>query len=82
MGFAIVLLRFLVIALYIALIARVVMSWVAPRFDGQVGRLVYQTTEPFLAPIRSVLPRTGMIDLSPMVAFLILTVIAAAVGLR
>jgi uncharacterized protein YggT (Ycf19 family) len=29
-------------------------------------------TEPILAPIRSVLPRTGMLDLSPMIATFIL----------
>lgn len=81
MGLALILLRFLVVLLYIALIARVLLSW-GPRFQGRFGRLVFQTTEPFLEPIRSVLPRTGTLDLSPIVAFLLLSVIAAAVGLR
>ena len=75
MAFVVVFLRFLIIALYIVLLGRVLMSWVNPRFDGPVGRFLYETTEPFLAPIRRVLPQTGMLDLSPLVAFLVLTVL-------
>jgi YggT family protein len=35
-----------------------------------VGRFLYETTEPLLAPIRRVLPQTGMFDLSPLVLML------------
>ena len=76
-AFFIVFLRFLIIALYVVLLGRVLMSWVNPRFEGPVGRFLYDTTEPFLAPIRRVLPQTGMFDLSPLVAFLILSAVAA-----
>ena len=75
--FLLTFLRFLVLALYVMLLARVLMSWINPRFQGAFGRFVFETTEPFLAPIRRVLPRTGMIDLSPLVAFLILSLVAA-----
>ena len=76
-NFLVIFLRFLVIALNLVLLARVLMSWVNPRFDGPVGRFVYETTEPFLAPIRRALPRTGFVDFSPIVAFLILNLLAA-----
>jgi YggT family protein len=33
-------------------------------------------TEPILAPLRRVIPRIGMIDITPMVAIIILIVIA------
>lgn len=42
--------------------------------------VISEITEPILAPIRSILPRMGMIDLSPMIATLILFFIAQGVG--
>ena len=77
--FLVVFLQFLIIALNLVLLGRVLMSWVNPRFEGPVGRFLYDTTEPLLGPIRRVLPQTGMVDFSPLVAFLVLTVIAAVV---
>ena len=71
-------LRLLFLALYVVLLGRVLMSWVNPRFDSPVGRFLYETTEPILAPIRRVLPPMGMVDFSPIVAFVLLSVIAAA----
>jgi uncharacterized protein YggT (Ycf19 family) len=46
-----------------------------PRLQTQGGRLLYQATEPFLAPIRRFLPQTGTIDLSPLIVFLVLAVL-------
>jgi YggT family protein len=37
--------------------------------------MIHQVTEPILAPIRRVLPKMGMLDFSPMVAIILLTVI-------
>jgi YggT family protein len=74
--------RFIVIVLYIAIIGRVLLSWIEPRPRSGIGRAIYQATEPILGPIRRVLPSTGMIDLSPLVALLLLSVVAAAIGLR
>jgi YggT family protein len=82
MAFLVVFVRFMIIALYLVLLGRVLMSWINPRFEGPVGRFLYETTEPFLAPIRRVLPQGGMFDFSPIVAFIILSVIAAAIGIR
>jgi YggT family protein len=80
MAFLVVFVRFMIIALYLVLLGRVLMSWINPRFEGPVGRFLYEATEPFLAPIRRVLPQGGMLDWSPIVAFVILSVIAAAIG--
>ena len=71
-------LQLLFFALYVLILGRVLMSWVNPRFDSALGRFLYETTEPILQPIRRVLPSTGMIDFSPIVAFLLLSVLAAA----
>ena len=62
-------------ALIFALLARVLLSWVNLGPTNPFVVIVYQITEPILAPIRRVLPRMGMLDLSPMIAmFLIIAI--------
>jgi YggT family protein len=68
-------LRLVVVLLWLLILGRVLMSWVDPMGRTQAGRLLFQLTEPMLAPIRSVLPRTGMLDLSPLVLLLVLGVL-------
>jgi YggT family protein len=46
-------------------------------FAGSAFNVLFQITEPFLAPLRRVLPRMGMLDLSPMVAIILLWIIRA-----
>jgi YggT family protein len=82
MAFVFIFIRFMIIALYIVILGRVLMSWVNPRFDGPVGRFLFETTEPILAPIRRVLPQSGMLDLSPLVALIILSALSALVVAR
>jgi YggT family protein len=67
--------QLLATVLWFLLIARVVLSWTNPRGGGGLVAFVYQATEPILAPIRRVLPATGGIDWSPLIAMLILGVI-------
>jgi YggT family protein len=67
--------QLLATVLWFLLIARVVLSWTNPRGGGGVVAFIYQATEPILAPIRRVLPATGGIDWSPLIAMLILGVI-------
>lgn len=82
MEFLTIFLRFLVLALYAVLLGRVIWSWVDPTFRGPLGRFVFETTEPILAPIRRFLPRGGTFDFSPIVAFILLTIVAGIFGLR
>ncbi|MCV0403974.1 MAG: YggT family protein [Chloroflexi bacterium] len=67
--------QMLAFVLWLLLIARVLLSWTNPRGGGGLVAFIYQATEPILAPIRRVLPPTGGIDWSPLVAMLILGVI-------
>ena len=67
------------------IIARVILSWMAsPVSRNPVVQLIRQVTDPILEPIRSILPRTGMFDLSPMVAlfaiYLLQGLIAGAIA--
>lgn len=69
-AFLFLFLKLLVTVLWLLVIGRVLLSWINPRFEGPVGRFLYETTEPLLAPIRRILPQTGMLDLSPLVLML------------
>jgi YggT family protein len=68
-------LLFLVLALWVLILARVLLSWFDPGGRGRVAAFVIQMTEPILAPVRRALPRTGMFDLSPMIVLLVLGVL-------
>jgi YggT family protein len=65
--------------LWVLLIVRVLMSWVAPRGGGQLMAFVYQVTEPILAPIRRLIPPTAGIDWSPLIAMLLFGAIVRVV---
>lgn len=72
--------RLLATVVWLLLIARVLMSWTNPRGGGGLTAFVYQATEPILAPIRRVLPPTGGIDWSPLVAMLLVGVVVRVVA--
>ena len=64
--------------LWIALLVRVVLSWfnIGPSSPiYPIANIAHQVTEPLLAPIRRVLPEFGMFDFSPIVAFLLITLV-------
>jgi YggT family protein len=71
-----------VTALFLVVMGRVLVSWINPTFRGPVARFLYDTTEPLLAPIRRLLPSTGMIDLSPLVLVLLLGILLRLVVLH
>ena len=71
----------LVIQIYTwVLIASAVLSWllafgIINRHSpvvNQVGRFLYQVTEPVLRPIRRFVPLIGGVDLSPLIVILLL----------
>ncbi|MET0610137.1 YggT family protein [Pseudomonas caspiana] len=57
---------------FYALIISVILSWVAPASHNPGAQLVNQITEPLLAPLRRILPNLGGLDISPILAFMIL----------
>ena len=80
MPFLVNFLRFLLIGLEIVILARVVLSWVDPTGRSPFSAFIIQTSEPLLAPVRRILPRTGMFDLAPLVVILVLGALLRAVG--
>ena len=66
-------------ALWLLIFGRVIMSFVDPTGRNQISAFLIQTTEPILAPVRRMLPQTGMFDFSPLIVLLILGVIWRAI---
>jgi len=62
-----------ILVLTLLIIARALLSWF-PNLDRRnpIVEFLITVTEPILAPIRSVMPRLGFFDLTPMVAILLL----------
>jgi YggT family protein len=72
-------LSLLLIALWLLVLGRVLMSWFDPGRSNQVSRFLVQATEPILAPVRRFLPQTGMLDLSALIVLLLLGTLMRAV---
>ena len=66
-------------AVWLLIVGRVLLSWFDPTGRSQLGSFVIRATEPILAPIRRALPRTGMVDFSPLVVLVILSVLLRVV---
>jgi len=66
-------------ALIIAVIVRSLISWFPVSRDNEFVRLLDTITEPLLAPVRQLLPRTSMIDFSGMIVIVVLYVMISVV---
>ena len=74
---------------FFALLAMIILSWVAPGSKNPALFLLFQITEPVMAPFRKALPSMGGLDFSPILVFILINVIqialrhmAAGVGLH
>ena len=65
--------RILGTVLYVAMLGRVILSWINLGPRNPVSVSIYQVTEPILQPIRRVMPKFGMLDFSPMIAIVLIT---------
>lgn len=69
------------LSLYLILIiARIVFSWGQVSYHNRIMRFLVNTTEPLLGPLRRMLPPLGWIDISPIVAGLIIWFLLSAVS--
>lgn len=65
--------------LFWILIIRALLSWVS-KGSNPIEYLMYQLTEPLLAPIRRIIPPLGGLDLSMLVFFIVLQVLNSLIG--
>jgi len=60
-------------------VARAVISWMPTSRNHPLVRLVNDVTEPLMEPVRRILPRTGMVDLSGLVIIIVLQIVVVLV---
>lgn len=80
MGLVLLFLQSLVLVLWLLVLGRVLVSWVDPMGRNVLSQYLVSLTEPMLAPIRRVLPQTGMIDFSPLILMVGLGVLLRVVS--
>ena len=59
---------------------RIIFSWGMVSYHNRIMRFLVDVTEPMLAPLRRMIPPVAMMDISPIVAFLILWLFQAAIA--
>ena len=71
----------LLIQIYIwIIIARAVVSWFSVDPRNAIVVFLHRLTDPVLEPLRKLLPDFGPVDVSPLIAILILIVLQRALG--
>lgn len=58
------------------ILVRVLLTWIPMVRTNALITFIFAVTEPILAPIRRILPPMGGLDLSPVVAMVLLQVIS------
>ena len=81
------LINYFIILFTVAIFARAILSFVPmvmrppyPTFLEAISRVVFQITEPVMAPVRRMLPTIGGLDLSPMVVIIVLWFIRTVIN--
>jgi YggT family protein len=59
------------------ILARVLMSWLNVNPYSPVAQVIFNLTEPVLAPVRNLLPPAGGLDFSPIIVFVLLQVLGS-----
>lgn len=65
--------------LRIALLVRVISSWIRVSEFSPWIRWSYTLTEPLLRPLRRIIPTIGMIDITPILAYFVLGIVESVV---
>ena len=68
-------LRFLCWILSLAIIVAI-LSWFSPEPTNILAVILYRVTEPILSPLRRIIPLVGQFDFTPLVAIILLQIIA------
>jgi len=61
--------------LWWVILGRVLMSWFDPSGNYRISRILYDMSEPILAPARRILPAFGGVDWSPLVTMIVLNLL-------
>jgi len=61
--------------LFFAILASIVLSWLAPQTKHPGAYLLHQLTEPVMSPVRRMLPNLGGLDFSPILVFIMINLV-------
>jgi len=71
--------QILTLALSGAIFVRAILSWFPMNPGNPLITMLDQITEPVLAPLRRIVPRIGMLDITPLVAIILLQLLSRLV---
>ena len=75
------LLNMLLLVLSVGILGRVIISFVDPMARNSISRIIFDLTEPIVGPIRRLVPPLGgTLDLSPMIALVLLQVLRSIIS--
>jgi YggT family protein len=76
MGIVLTLIYYVLVIFQLILLARVLLTWF-PNVDrsNPLVQFLFDVTEPVLRPIRNLMPQGMMFDFSPLIVFLIISVL-------
>lgn len=75
MQFLVSFIQILFIALNIAILARILLTWIPIDPFHPIVRILNQITEPILGPARRIIPPIGGIDFSPIIVLFLLSIV-------
>jgi YggT family protein len=61
--------------LEMAILMRVILSWFRLDPYHPFVQIIHQITEPIIGPLRRIIPSIGMIDITPVVALIVLQIV-------
>ena len=64
------------------LLVRAVFSWIEPYPKNRLHRLTFDVTEPFLAPVRRLVPPVGGFDVAFLLVFIAVSMVLSVVQTR
>jgi YggT family protein len=75
----VVVLELVLYAFMACLLVRAVFSWFEPTPKNRVHRFTFQVTEPFLAPVRRLVPPIGGFDIAFLLVFIAVSMVLSLV---
>jgi YggT family protein len=64
----------------VAILVRIIFSWIGASYTNRLMRFTVKITEPLMRPLRRMVPTVGMWDISPLIAYAIVWVCQMAVA--
>lgn len=74
---------FFITALQIAILGRILLSWISLPQGNKgipITKFLIEITDPILEPIKRIIPSLGMFDFSPMIALILLNLIKQGIS--